>query len=196
MSLHASRVRYSFGSSVMQTKWLVRYGVIPEVARFTVAAFPVAELEEVARDARVVIESPRGLEIGTVLQKVPVSTVNGTTEEPSDLRIVRLATDTDEATDKELREECQVSYGEWWSRIRDWQLELELVDLEWTLDRQKLVLYVLSGRSADTTKLALFAATAGYDSIEVQPVSKDGLVPMPAAEGGGCGCHDGGCSTH
>jgi cell fate regulator YaaT (PSP1 superfamily) len=191
MSMHASRVHYGFGMSDMQTKWLVRYGVIPEVARFTVDG-----IEDVARDARVVIASPRGLEIGTVLQKVPVSSVNGTDDVPSDLQIVRIATEADEASDKELREECQIGYGEWWSRIRDWQLELELVDLEWTLDRQKLVLYVLSGRSADTTKLALFAATAGYASIEVQPVSKDGLVPMPAAEGGGCGCHDGGCSTH
>lgn len=175
----------------MQTKWLVRYGVIPEVARFVVAGG-----EGIARDARVVIESPRGLEIGTVLQKVPVSSTPGTDEPTTDLQILRLATEADESTDKELREQCQVSYAEWWSRIRDWQLELELVDLEWTLDRQKLVLYVLSGRGADTTKLALFAATAGYNSIEVQPVSKDGLVPMPAAEGGGCGCHDGGCSTH
>ena len=70
------------------------------------------------------------------------------------------------------------------------------MDLEWTLDREKLILYVLTGRGPDTTKLALFAATAGYASVEVQPVSKDGLVPMPAAQGGGCGCGDGGgCST-
>jgi cell fate regulator YaaT (PSP1 superfamily) len=175
----------------MQSKWLVRYGVIPEVARFSTEG-----LDGLARDIRVVIESPRGLEIGTLLQKLPEKTVNGTEETPSDLRIVRIATADDEATEQELREDCQVGYGEWWSRIRDWQLEVELVDLEWTLDRQKLVLYVLTGRGPDTTKLALFAATAGYASIEVQPVSKDGLVPMPQAEGGGCGCHDGGCSTH
>ncbi len=176
----------------MQTKWLVRYGVIPEVARFW-----ANDLEGLERDARVVIHSPRGLEIGTLLQQIPVKTANGTEETPAELEIVRLASAADETADREMREECQLGYGEWWSRIRDWQLELELVDLEWTLDRQKLILYVLTGRGPDTTKLALFAATAGYASVEVQPVSKDGLVPLPAPQGGGCGCGDGGgCSTH
>ena len=175
----------------MQTKWLVRYGVIPEIARFW-----ANDLEGLERDLRVVIHSPRGLEIGTLLQKIPVKSANDTDETPSELEIVRPASAADEATDREMREECQVGYGEWWSRIRDWQLELELVDLEWTLDRQKLILYVLTGRGPDTTKLALFAATAGYSAVEVQPVSKDGLVPMPAPQGGGCGCGDGGgCST-
>jgi hypothetical protein len=179
----------------MQTKWLVRYGVIPEVARFV--AQDVAGLE---RDLQVVVESPRGLEIGTILQIVPASTkpANGSdadTDNATDLRIVRTATAEDAATDRELREECQIGYSEWWSRIQDWQLDLELVDLEWTLDRQKLILYVLTSRGPETTKLALFAATAGYTAVEVQPVSKDGLVPLPPA-GGGCGsggCGEGGC---
>ncbi|MDB5339904.1 MAG: hypothetical protein JWN70_5523 [Planctomycetaceae bacterium] len=175
----------------MQSKWLVRYGVIPEIARFW-----ANDLDGLERDLRVVIHSPRGLEIGTLLQKIPVKSASDTDETPPEMEIVRPASASDETTDREMREECQVGYGEWWSRIRDWQLELELVDLEWTLDRQKLILYVLTGRGPDTTKLALFAATAGYASVEVQPVSKDGLVPMPAPEGGGCGCGDGGgCST-
>lgn len=172
------------------TKWLVRYGVIPEVARYV-----ADEIEGLSRDGSVVIESPRGLEIGTLLQTIPMTPLKDTDDRASELRIIRMATAEDLATERALREDCQVGFSEWWSRIRDWQLELELVDLEWTLDRQKLILYVLSGRSADTTKLALFAATAGYTSIEVQPVSKDGLVPLPPASGG-CGCHDGGCSTH
>ena len=66
-------------------------------------------------------------------------------------------------------------------------------DLEWTLDRQKLVLYVLGGRGPDTTRLALQAAAAGLSVIEVQPVSAEGVVPLPAA-GGGCG--SGGCGCH
>lgn len=176
----------------MQSKWLVRYGAIPEVARFWALGDDTLE-----RDQRVVIESPRGLEIGTLLQKIPAQKAPDAEETPPELLIVRPATPADEAADQEMREECQVAYAEWWSRIRDWQLELELVDLEWTLDRQKLILYVLTGRGPDTTKLALFAATAGYASVEVQPVSKDGLVPLPAPQGGGCGCGDGGgCSTH
>lgn len=168
----------------------MRYGVIPEVARFA-----ADEVDGLNRDNRVVIQSPRGLEIGTLLQSMPMAPIKDAEETVSELRIIRVATAVDLATERELREDCQIGYSEWWSRIQDWKLELELVDLEWTLDRQKLILYVLSGRSADTTKLALFAATAGYTAIEVQPVSKDGLVPLPPPSGG-CGCHDGGCSTH
>ena len=72
----------------------------------------------------------------------------------------------------------------------EWKLDLDLVDLEWTLDRQKLVLYVLGGRGPEATKLALQAAAAGLAVVEVQPVTADGPVPLPPA-GGGCG--SGGC---
>ena len=68
-------------------------------------------------------------------------------------------------------------------------VDVQLVDLEWTLDRGKLILYVLNERGPECTKLAIQAAAAGFGLIEVQPVSKDGLVDLP--KGGGCG--SGGC---
>src|SRR5436853_217540 len=68
-------------------------------------------------------------------------------------------------------------------RIEEWNLALELVDIEWTLDRQKLVLYVLGGRGAETTKLALQAAAAGLAVVEVQPVNADGPVPLATSGG-------------
>lgn len=173
----------------MQTTWLVRYGAIPEVAKFV-----AEEVYPLQRGAHVVVQSPRGLDLGTVLQVVPGSSA---ADADSDLRIERAATPEDLAAFESLRDDGQALFAEWWSRIRDWKLELELVDVEWTLDREKLVLYVLGGRSADTTKLALFAATAGHATVVVQPVGKEGLVPMPQSTGGGCGCGDGGgCSTH
>jgi len=73
-----------------------------------------------------------------------------------------------------------------------WGLSLELIDLEWTLDRQKLILYVICDRGPDTTKLALQAAASGFGVVEVQPVSSTGLVTIPQSScgsgGGGCGC--------
>lgn len=171
----------------MQTNWLVRYGAIPEVAKFAAEA-----PEPLERGARVVVQSPRGLDLGTILQGVPGP---ATADSDESLRIVRLASGEDLTAFDELREDAQGTFAEWWSRLRDWNLELELVDVEWTLDREKLILYVLGGRSADTTKLALLAATAGHQAVVVQPVGKEGLVPMPTSQGGGCGCGDGGCST-
>lgn len=164
--------------------WLIRYGAIPEVARFSV---PV-DLE-ISRGARVVLRSPRGLEMGLVLQAAPSSSTH-----ESELQVDRVATADDEAAYTRNAEECRASFSEWQQRLREWKLELELIDLEWTLDRDKLIFYVLSGRGPETTKLAIFAATIGYAQVEVQPVGAEGLVPISGG-GGGCGCGDGGCHS-
>jgi hypothetical protein len=68
-----------------------------------------------------------------------------------------------------------------------------LIDLEWTLDDAKQILYVLTSRGPDATNLALHAAAEGLGVIEVQPVAAEGLIPLPS-EGGGCG--SGGCGCH
>ncbi|MBI5757908.1 MAG: hypothetical protein HZA46_05270 [Planctomycetales bacterium] len=172
---------------------LVRYGVIPEVSRFvqTLATPP-------ERGAPVIVNTRRGLEMGTLLELLkptsPRAASDGEAESTPSGELVRLATSDDRAWAADLRAEAQVEFGVWQERLRDWNLELELIDAEWTHDRQRLVLYVLGGRGSDTTKLALQAATLGL-SVEVQPVDANGLVQI-ASEGGGCGCGDGGgCGT-
>lgn len=188
----------------MSHKLLVRYGVVPEVARFT---YDLADPP--GRHERVVVYTHRGLELGTALDtlrtpaKLPKGgngngdsdhSGNEDADEESTQRVLRRATPEDEARHAELSREAQGAFGEWNARIADWKLELDLIDLEWTLDRQKLVLYVLGGRGPETTKLALQAAAAGLAVVEVQPVDANGPVPVPAAGGGGCGT--GGCGCH
>ncbi|HTI51562.1 MAG TPA: PSP1 C-terminal domain-containing protein [Planctomycetaceae bacterium] len=174
---------------------LVRYGTIPEVGRFE---YSLPELPE--RSQPVIVRTHRGTELGTLLEVVRgqvnvTSSANGSTaEEPTLSSILRLATDEDRARHELLRGEAQAAFSAWEDRIRAWGLELELIDIEWTLEREKLVLYVLTGRGPDTTKLALQAAALGLSAIEVQPVDADGLVALPPAGGGcgsgGCGCHE------
>lgn len=175
---------------------LVRYGCIPENARFGCAL-----TECPARGERVVVQTHRGQELGTVLeivrQKTNGHSQNGhddpaANDTASDLHVLRRAGTEDEATYDELRKNVQTEYPAWQQRIAEWRLELELIDLEWTLDRGKLILYVLGGRGPDTTKLALHAATVGQAVIEVQPVGADGPMALPSGGGcgsGGCGCH-------
>jgi hypothetical protein len=184
----------------MNQTLLVRYGAIPEVARF---AHDLAEPP--SRHERVVVNSHRGLELGTTLEALrpaagraadSVAGQDAVDSEPA-YRVLRRATPDDEALYEELRRDAHAAFASWQRRIEEWKLELELVDVEWTLDRQKLVLYVLGGRGAETTKLALQAAAAGLAVVEVQPVSADGPVPL-AAGGGGCGsggCGSGSCGT-
>ncbi|WP_397569316.1 hypothetical protein [Schlesneria sp. T3-172] len=166
--------------------YLIRYGVVSEVARF------VNEGPEIpARGTPVVVETDRGLQIGTVLEQLKPH-YSKADESPTEFKLVRSATDRDLQTARELIRECEADFPEWCARICQWELNLELVDLERTLDREKLILYVLCDRGPDTTKLALQAAAGGFGVIEVQPVSSTGLVPLPRAScgsgGGGCGC--------
>jgi len=165
--------------------FLVRYGAVPEVARF-------AQTGNVTpgRGESVVVETHRGLQVGSVLERLKPSP--GAAPAEMDFRIERVATVDDLATARSLTRECEDAFEVWCARILQWNLNLELIDLEWTLDRQKLILYVLCERGPDSTKLALQAAAAGLGIIEIQPVSATGLV-QPEPSGGSCGSGGGGC---
>ena len=168
---------------------LVRYGAIPEVARFRIATG-----EFLNREDWVVVQTHRGLELGRLLQDVDDRFQRIPAEEDvaSSARILRPATPDDLRRHQESRSQSESEFESWRQRIQEWKLNLELIDLEWTLDGEKLVLYVLNERGPDCTKLALQAAAAGLGIIEVQPVDANGLVHLESSGGcgtGGCGCH-------
>jgi cell fate regulator YaaT (PSP1 superfamily) len=167
---------------------LVRYGAIPEVGRF-----PVPPDARWPRGAQVVIRTSRGLELGSLLTDVTPRT-NGIDDELSEQRVLREATDDDLQQADELRRRCNAEFAEWQRRIAEWKLDLQLIDLERTLDGVKLIAYVLNERGPDCTKLALQVAAHGLGAIEVQPVGAEGLVHADTS--GGCGsggCGSGGC---
>ncbi|QDT66537.1 hypothetical protein [Calycomorphotria hydatis] len=157
---------------------LIRYGKIPEVARFAVLSGHAH-----ARGARVVVRTHRGLMVGELLEEVSTSDAVSEEHEQGLLRELSAADQelvaSQAASDKEL-------FVEWQSRITEWNVAVELIDIEQTLDGEKLILYVLNERGPECTKLALRAATEGVGPIEVQPVSAEGLVAMES-QGGGCG---------
>lgn len=165
---------------------LVRYGRIPEVAR---CRFP-AELD-VRRGARVVVQTHRGLELASVIEMVRRRTED--TEETTPFEVVRLATTDDETTARSRTSRLQQDFEPWQQRMTEWNLDLQLVDLEVTLDGEKLILYVLNDRGPECTKLALQAAAGGFGVIEVQPVSAEGFLAAPKPSGGGCGSGGGSC---
>jgi cell fate regulator YaaT (PSP1 superfamily) len=182
---------------------LVRYGTISEVSRFAIPA-------EFARQRgdRVVIRTHRGVELGTLLEDAapqPTQPANGdgpnangrdaSDFDPHAQAVLRTATIEDEHTAAGLRNQCEHEFAAWRGRIDDWKLRLELIDLEWTLDKSKLILYVLNDRGPESTKLALQAAAAGYGVVEVQPVGPEGPIVQSAA--GGCGSgHCGSGDSH
>jgi cell fate regulator YaaT (PSP1 superfamily) len=165
---------------------LVRYGAIPEVSRFDISS-----VEAIERGAEVVVRTHRGLQLGTLLQPL-THHVNGQDGDPRDYVVLRPADSADRQAARDLRADCEAQFAAWHERIDTWNLDVQLIDLEWTLDRTKLILYVLNERGPDCTKLALHAAAAGLGLVEVQPVDESGVVTVEASGGcgsGGCGCH-------
>jgi cell fate regulator YaaT (PSP1 superfamily) len=160
-----------------QKTTLVRYGRVPEVARFD-----PPENTDIAHGDIVVVETHRGLMLGEFLEEIPDSD-----PETERSKIVRKANDADRQANASNQTKVEQSFGDWCDRIEKWNLDLQLVDLEWTLDGEKLIFYVLNERGPDCTKLALQAAAGGFGIIEVQPIDANGLVELPPSSGGGCG---------
>lgn len=178
----------------MAASLLVRYGVISEVAKFS-HALPIPP----ERSTPVVVRTRRGVELGTVLDEVshsprtPPSPAAQHESSDQEVTLLRIATTEDLRRGAQLTEQARVEFFEWQSHIRRWGLSLELIDLERTLEGNKLILHVLTGRNAEPTKLNIHAAVDNLGPIEIQAVSADGLV-VPAAKTGGCGT--GGCGCH
>jgi cell fate regulator YaaT (PSP1 superfamily) len=169
-------------------EFLVRYGAVPEVALFRAPA----ELRTV-RGGQVVVVTHRGQELGTILEPRQQSAEPGRGE-PSEAVIrdvVRPASADDLQRGAALRREAEGEFSAWQRRIADWNVDVQLIDLEWMLDRSKLILYVLNERGPECTRLALHAAAEGLGVVEVQPVSLEGLAPPPPPSSGcgSCGCH-------
>ena len=171
---------------------LVQYGSVAEVDRF------LCGLEETPpHGSDVVVNTRRGLEIGRLLSETRSSEES---KDPAIYSIERLANNDDLQSQKNHQTDCEAEFEVWQQRITQWDLELQLIDLEWMLDKSKLVLYVLNDRGPDCTKLALYAMADNLGTIDVQPVDQGGMVELPQSGGGGCGtgggCGSGGCGSH
>lgn len=182
---------------------LVQFGRVPEIGRFE-----WKQAEPATHGMQVVVRSHRGLQLGRLLQQAGECSgeaavsqgaepdaggesppAGDTAEGPC---VLRVATEDDLKAAVEQQLDAEDDFRVWAERISQWQLELELVDIEWTLDRAKLILYVLNERGPDCTRLAIQAAAAGLGLVEVQPVTAEGPAQ---AEAGGGGCGSGGCGS-
>ncbi len=177
--------------------YLVRYGQVPENAHARWSNEPSASVSTLDRGDVVILHTHRGLQMGTILEKLTATADSRVTDTDSweiSCQILRKAVSNDIAADQSQRQRAVSEFVSWNDRIAQWKLSLELIDLEWTYDdEQKLILYVLNDRGAETTRLALLAAAAGLGVIEVQPVTATGLA-VASPKGGGCG--SGGCGSH
>lgn len=164
---------------------LIRYGRIPIVARCRIEG---SQKHVPQRNSKLVVRTARGLEMADFLQTIKPH------EHKPDVAatLERLATPEDCSVATELTTKSAEAFDGWAQRIENWSVDVELIDLEQTLDGEKLILYVLNDRGPETTKLAIQAAAAGFGTIEVQSVDANGVVVAPPTGqcgSGGCGCH-------
>ncbi len=177
-------------------EYLVRLGLYGETLRCLGYAEP-----PLGRNATVIVKLERGEMLATILQQLPASSLNAEAlaeERQGYVWIDRVATAADLQEADRLQQQSRQDFVEWKSRLEQWRVNVELVDLEWTLDGKRLMLYVLNDRGAETTKLALQAAAAGFGYLDVLPVTAAGLSPGQSSSGGGggCGCGSGGGGCH
>lgn len=175
---------------------LARYGAVPQVARFSISDELLHELTrnlDSLHGTQIVVESDRGTEIASILEAVHEGL--NPTPKASTGRVLRPAESRDLTDAAKNRREAELSFADWLGQITEWQLQLQLIDMETTLDGQR-ILYVLNGQDAETTRLALLAAANGRGIVQVQPVSRSGVEVKAGGGGCGSGCGSGGCSTH
>lgn len=149
------------------------------MARYTIDS---DQGQRVSRGTAVVISTDRGTELGEVLEIVPGNLSAGHEAAGS---VDRIATAADRDLHRQRQQQAAAAFEVWCERIHGWKLELELMDVEQTLDGARHILYVLNERGAETTRLALLAAAGGFGIVSVQPVSAAGIVD--GGQGGGCG---------
>ena len=176
--------------NIVQNLALIRFGAVPDVVRCDVSL-----LSEIRRGADVVLETDRGLELGVALEVLKPSVEADAPSPAAHFNAIRVATPADAERYRALRQRSQAEFELWEQRITEWGLDLQVIDLEWTLDEKTLVLYVLNERGPECTKLALQAAAAGLGIVTVQPVTSDGPARVPANASGGCGTGGCGCES-
>ncbi|TWT63891.1 PSP1 C-terminal domain-containing protein [Rubinisphaera italica] len=169
---------------VLSQEYLVRFGRQSETVRCfgTEDAIP-------QRGDQVIVQTDRGERLATIMQKLPQPIFEESEANPQAI-LIRTASAEDMQREQELRQKADQEFGIWQERIDEWQVAVELVDLEWTHDGVRLLLYVLNDRGPECTKLALMTAAKGLGVVEVVPLSSNGIAAEKKS-GGGCG--SGGC---
>ena len=164
--------------------YYVRYGAMGRIDRLE------GEDDHYARGERVVVETPRGLEVAEVLTPAPSGPARG--------RILRVANSADRERERRVRAERVARLEACDLVFRDGIWPLTILDAEPLLEPGRTVLYYLGPHGLEADGLiAALRERIGLD-IVLEPVGRDANLDQPAAgaESGGCGsCGEGGCGS-
>jgi cell fate regulator YaaT (PSP1 superfamily) len=183
--------------SLMQiSSYLLHYGKTAEFGRFESDAASAW-----SRGDRVIIQSPRGLELGTVLRIAPTGQ-GGLTELPKSGTILRRMTREDESTNGRLHSRGQELFADSRRLVQSLGLPMEVVDTEILLDGRQAYLHYLSRARFDARPLIeqtgdRFSLLVRLHNLIAESVEEGGCGACgDHGESGGCGrCSSGNCSS-
>lgn len=124
--------------------------------------------EEVLAGDGVIVETSRGTEFGYVV--IPVREIN---EEEFTIplkKIIRKATKEDEVTLSENKAKEKEAFGICLEKIKANKLEMNLVDVEYTFDRSKVLFYFTADGRIDFRQLVKDLATVFRTRIELRQI--------------------------
>jgi cell fate regulator YaaT (PSP1 superfamily) len=176
------------GTAPVASRYVVRYGRMRMLGEC--AGLPG---QDHPRGQRVVVRTERGTELGEVLTAATERT-SSYLEGPPRGEIVRPAGDADLATDVALADASRAAFATCEQFIARRRLQMDLVDVEVILGRERMVFYYLAEKRVDFRELVKDLARAFQTRIEMRQIGVRDEAKL-LADYGDCGkpvC----CNTH
>lgn len=122
----------------------------------------------VPRDARVIVETTRGVECGTVV-------IGRKTVDEEDVvlplkKVIRIATDSDALQVRKNKKDAEQAMDICLQKIYNHHLEMKLVDVEYTFDRNKIIFYFTADGRVDFRELVKDLAAVFKTRIELRQI--------------------------
>lgn len=170
---------------------LVRVGALSQVGRFT-----SVDATRFPRGSRVILRTPRGLEVGEVLAPPAIES-----QAEADGSILRGMTVEDQLLEARLGRKRQAAYEACRRRLTESKLGAVLVDVEHLFDGQTLVFYFLGQQPPELQAITAELAEAYDAEAQIGSFAETlthGCGPgcgTDEAVGGGCGSCSSGCAV-
>lgn len=171
---------------------LVRVGALAEIGRFR-----ASDGRHYGRNTRVVVQTHRGLEVGTVL--TAIDTVDANTSD--DGKLIRALTVEDELLGARLESRRQEAFAACEAKIAELGIAVTLLDVEHLFDGQSLVFYFLEEPPAELDAVVESLAATYEATAQLQKFAEtllSGCGPdcgTDAASGHGCDNCSTGCAV-
>ncbi len=124
--------------------------------------------QPVTQDSHVIVETARGIEYGKIV-------VNKKTVRDSDVvlplkKVIRIADNTDAQTVEENKIAAKNAFDTCATKIKEHQLRMKMVDVEYTFDRNKIIFYFTAEGRVDFRELVKDLAGIFRTRIELRQI--------------------------